>query len=160
MSIVQPASVDGSVRAIVDCYMSDLQRHLSGKDPVQAADILESVREHIESSLAENPDGGTIQAILDDLGSVEEIVAASEDAPSEPVLWASYVGPVHQIREAFKRLRYHVEMVVMVHVEGVGSRQHPGPQRLDRVVRGIRCGTLGTRPILLRRGVGGAVLMG
>ena len=81
---------------IVDAYLRDLDRALAGRD--DQAEVLESVREHIDEAL-DIPAGGEseserVRRVLDDLGPVERIAAAlpvdPASAPSDSI-WADVV---------------------------------------------------------------------
>ena len=75
-----------TVPPLVAAYLADLDRRLSGADPAERADIVDSVREHIDVALDElehEPTGDDVQRILADLGPVDAVVAAwSPDTPA------------------------------------------------------------------------------
>lgn len=68
-----------SVRsARADRYLEDLARMLTGLEPVQRADVLESVREHLDAAFAElghEPSEQEVIALLNDLGPPSEVAA-------------------------------------------------------------------------------------
>lgn len=75
-----------TVPPLVAAYLADLDRRLSGADPAERADIVDSVREHIDVALDElehDPTSDDVRRVLDDLGTVDAVVAAwSPDAPA------------------------------------------------------------------------------
>ncbi len=74
---------------LLERYLADLERRLAAADPGERADILASVREHVESDLAmlDRPaTSADVAAALESLGSVDTVVAAwtPEDGGAAP----------------------------------------------------------------------------
>ncbi|MDO8106824.1 hypothetical protein Q6348_06390 [Isoptericola sp. b441] len=64
---------------LLERYLADLERRLAAADPGERADILASVREHVESELAmlDRPaTSADVAAALESLGSVDTVAAA------------------------------------------------------------------------------------
>ncbi len=64
---------------LLDGYLADLTNRLAGADPAERADIVASVREHVEADLAmlDRPaTAADVQASLNALGSVDVVAAA------------------------------------------------------------------------------------
>ncbi|WP_372594388.1 hypothetical protein [Actinotalea sp.] len=64
---------------LLDAYLADLERRLAAADPGERADIVASVREHVEadlSALGRPATSADVQASLATLGSVDTVVAA------------------------------------------------------------------------------------
>ncbi|KQR12221.1 hypothetical protein ASF78_13810 [Cellulomonas sp. Leaf334] len=79
-----------TVPPLVAAYLADLYRRLSGADPAERADIVDSVREHIDVALDElehEPTSDDVRRVLADLGTVDAVAAAwSPDAPPDPTV--------------------------------------------------------------------------
>lgn len=79
-----------TVPPLVAAYLADLDRRLSGAEPAERADIVDSVREHIDVALDElehDPTGDDVRRVLADLGTVDDVVAAwSPDTPPLPTV--------------------------------------------------------------------------
>lgn len=76
---------------VVEAYLADLERALAGSDPRERAETLAAVREHAAESLAlhGSDDAGT-RRVLDELGPVDAIAAASTPAtPDGPATAAA-----------------------------------------------------------------------
>jgi len=72
---------------LVVAYLNDLERALATADPQERLDTLTSVTEHLAEALGEGaPTTEHVQAVLDDLGSVEQIAAAATPAPPAPAV--------------------------------------------------------------------------
>jgi hypothetical protein len=74
---------------LLERYLADLERRLAAADPGERADILASVREHVESDLAALGRPATsadVAAALESLGSVDTVAAAwtPEDGGGAP----------------------------------------------------------------------------
>lgn len=74
---------------LLERYLTDLERRLAAADPGERADILASVREHVESDLAALGRPATsadVAAALESLGSVDTVAAAwtPEDGGAAP----------------------------------------------------------------------------
>jgi len=82
---------------IVDSYLRSLDRALAGRD--DHAEILESVREHIDEALSapagNESDSERVQRVLGELGPVERIAAALPEDPTAAApadtIWADVV---------------------------------------------------------------------
>lgn len=71
---------------LVAAYLADLDRRLAGADPAERADIVDSIREHIDAAVQElghEPTPEDVHRILSDLGPVDDVAAAwsPETAP-------------------------------------------------------------------------------
>lgn len=85
-------------------YLDDLARMLTGLDPVERADVLDGVRDHLSAALADlgrEPTETDVDRVLAELGSPADVAAAAlADRPgaltpaSRPVLAAAWVPPV------------------------------------------------------------------
>ena len=74
---------------LLERYLADLEHRLAAADPGERADILASVREHVESDLAALDRPATsadVAAALESLGSVDTVAAAwtPEDGGAAP----------------------------------------------------------------------------
>ncbi|KQY42934.1 hypothetical protein [Cellulomonas sp. Root137] len=72
---------------LVAAYLADLDRRLAGADPAERADIVDSIREHVDAAVEElghEPTPEDVQQILSDLGPVDDVAAAwsPETAPT------------------------------------------------------------------------------
>lgn len=73
---------------LLERYLADLERRLAGAEPGERADILASVREHVESDLASLGRPATasdVAAALGRLGSVDAVAAAWSPETPAPV---------------------------------------------------------------------------
>ncbi len=72
----------GLTHPLVVAYLSDLERALSSADPQERIDTLASVTEHLTEALGGDVEPTTdhVQAVLDELGSVEQIANATTPA--------------------------------------------------------------------------------
>lgn len=71
-------------------YLNDLARMLEGHDPANRAEVLQSVREHIDGAVADlghAPSAAEMDAILTDLGTPGDVAAQA---------WEGDVGPASQ----------------------------------------------------------------
>lgn len=67
---------------LVEAYLADLDRALASSDPRERAETLAAVREHAAESLAlHGADDAGARRVLDELGPVDAIAAASTPAP-------------------------------------------------------------------------------
>ncbi|WP_062379242.1 DUF1700 domain-containing protein [Demequina pelophila] len=62
---------------LVARYLADLDRALSDADPGERADILSSVREHLDDALPGDASADEVAQVLDALGPVEAIARAA-----------------------------------------------------------------------------------
>ena len=65
--------------ALLEQYLADLDRRLAGADPGERADIVASVREHVEdglTSLGRPATAADVAAALESLGSVDSVIRA------------------------------------------------------------------------------------
>lgn len=74
---------DTTAERMIDAYLGDLERALSGLEPDERDEVVTSVREHIDAAIRDA--GGqvtadNVEAVLRDLGPVEQI-ARDADAP-------------------------------------------------------------------------------
>lgn len=80
---------------LVEAYLADLDRALSGADPREREDAIAGVREHIESLLAEGQhDSTTVEAVLGQLGPVEQIASEATPAMHDTSGWPSTTGAI------------------------------------------------------------------
>ncbi|AZI57517.1 hypothetical protein EH165_04415 [Nakamurella antarctica] len=95
MSGTRARELGARQQQLVDTYLGDLRRSMASKDPEEATEVMEAVREHIESALAEieSPTLAQVRGVLDDLGPVERIVDLSTDAPIE-LGWGRVLAPL------------------------------------------------------------------
>lgn len=72
----------GLSHPLVVAYLGDLDRALSSADPQERLDTVTAVTEHLTEALGGDAEPTTeqVQAVLDELGSVEQIAAASTPA--------------------------------------------------------------------------------
>jgi len=78
----------GLSHPLVVAYLDDLERALSSADQQERVDTLASVREHLTDALAGDAEPTTkqVRAVLDELGSVEQIAAAATPAVATPAV--------------------------------------------------------------------------
>ncbi|MFE6968908.1 HAAS signaling domain-containing protein [Isoptericola sp. NPDC057653] len=70
---------------LVEAYLADLERALASSDPRERAETLAAVREHAAEALAlHGADDAGARRVLDELGPVDDIAAASTPAASGP----------------------------------------------------------------------------
>ncbi|MFD6177445.1 hypothetical protein ACFWE7_10445 [Isoptericola sp. NPDC060282] len=68
---------------LVEAYLADLERALASSDPRERSETLAAVREHAAESLAlHGADDAGARRVLDELGPVDAIAAASTPAPT------------------------------------------------------------------------------
>lgn len=70
---------------LVDAYLADLQRALRNVEADEREEVVASVREHIETALLEHrgePTSGDVEALLRQLGPVEQIAQDAGDGLS------------------------------------------------------------------------------
>ena len=79
----------GQPLSLVEAYLDDLDRALAGIDPAERADVVASIREHVDASLGDRPTAADVREVLQRLGPVERI--AREADVSTPALAASPV---------------------------------------------------------------------
>ncbi|WP_066582778.1 HAAS signaling domain-containing protein [Cellulomonas timonensis] len=65
---------------LVEAYLEDLDRALAGIDPAERADVVASIREHVDESLGEAPTSEDVQDVLRRLGPVERIAREADVA--------------------------------------------------------------------------------
>lgn len=85
---------------LLDAYVADLERRLATADPGERADIVASVREHVEADLAglgRPASSADVEASLATLGSVDTLVAAWAPDGAAPIAheptWAAARTP-------------------------------------------------------------------
>jgi len=67
---------------VVEAYLADLERALAASEPRERAETLAAVREHAAESLAlHGSDDAGARRVLDELGPVDAIAAASTPSP-------------------------------------------------------------------------------
>lgn len=137
MSSTHQQPLAGAQQALIEQYLTDLERVLRSKDPDEAADTLASVREHIDSAVAqlEEPDAAAIRAILTDLGPVERIGDAA-DAPIEgtrrdyiPGTTLAIAGLLAVLLAGFWMIAAPLGLIVLVTGLLMARRQPPGGLR-------------------------------
>jgi uncharacterized membrane protein len=74
---------------LVAAYLSDLERALSSADQQERIDTIAAVREHLTDALGgadadAEPTTDEVRAVLDELGSVEQIAASATPASTPP----------------------------------------------------------------------------
>ncbi|MCC2309961.1 HAAS signaling domain-containing protein [Cellulomonas chengniuliangii] len=97
----------GQHLSLVESYLDDLDRALAGIDPAERADVVASIREHVDASLGDQPTAADVHEVLQRLGPVERIAReADAGAPAliafpEPTpgaspddRWPRWSGPV------------------------------------------------------------------
>ncbi|MEL7975300.1 hypothetical protein AAG589_05505 [Isoptericola sp. F-RaC21] len=68
---------------LIEAYLADLERALAASEPRERAETLAAVREHAAESLAlHGSDDAGARRVLDELGPVDAIAAASTPAPA------------------------------------------------------------------------------
>ncbi len=152
---------------LLDAYLADLERRLASADPGERADIVASVREHVEADLAALGRPATpadVEASLTTLGSVDTVVAAWVPDGATPVAagptWAAAPAPTRPPSPLSTRARATLAVTVVagvalavvfpaawlllppaVLVTGiVGARRHPerrAPWVVTAVVGGV-----------------------
>ncbi len=81
----------------VEAYLAELDLRLGETDPATRADTLQGVREHLHDALAAvgpDPTAAQVQAILDRLGTVEDVAGATETSGRSRRLAGGWVAPV------------------------------------------------------------------
>lgn len=76
---------------LVEAYLDDLDRALAGIDPAERADVVASIREHVDESLGDEPTSQDVQEVLRRLGPVERI-AREADLTAPAILSAPGAG--------------------------------------------------------------------
>jgi len=106
--------------ALLDAYVADLERRLSAADPGERADIVASVREHVEADLAglgRPVTAADVQTSLTTLGSVDTVVAAWAPDRVTPVApapaWATATAPAAPPAPLSTRARIVFAVVVV-----------------------------------------------
>jgi hypothetical protein len=79
----------GLSHPLVAAYLSDLERALSSADQQERIDTIAAVREHLTDALGGDdadaePTTDEVRAVLDELGSVEQIAASATPASAPP----------------------------------------------------------------------------
>lgn len=76
----------GLSHPLVAAYLSDLERALSSADQQERIDTIAAVREHLTDALGgdDEPTTDEVRAVLDELGSVEQIAASATPASAPP----------------------------------------------------------------------------
>lgn len=70
-------------RPMVEAYLADLDRALSGSDPREHAETMSAVREHLADAVAPDATAEQVRRALDELGPVETIAAnTTQPAPT------------------------------------------------------------------------------
>ncbi len=78
---------------LVQAYLADLDRALTGSDPREHQDTLDAVREHLLEALGESPSSQEVRAVLAGLGSVDAIAAGTTSAGAAPTVTVVQPGP-------------------------------------------------------------------
>lgn len=81
---------------LVEAYLDDLDRALAGIDPAERADVVASIREHVDASLSEEPTPQDVQDVLRRLGPVERI-AREADATGPALLGPASAAAPHRV---------------------------------------------------------------
>jgi len=84
----------GLTHPLVAAYLSDLERALASADQQERIDTIAAVREHLTDALGGDdadaePTTDEVRAVLDELGSVEQIAASATPASTPPTLATS-----------------------------------------------------------------------
>lgn len=76
----------GLSHPLVIAYLQDLDLALSSADPQERIDTITAVSEHLADALGGDPAATTeqVKAVLDELGSVEQIAASATPAAQQP----------------------------------------------------------------------------
>jgi hypothetical protein len=79
----------GPHQALIEAYLADLRHALAGLDASERDDVVGSVREHIDTALSESESEGEpsvqeVEALLGQLGSVEQIARDAGDSAARP----------------------------------------------------------------------------
>lgn len=69
---------------MVEAYLADLDRALSGSDPREHAETMSAVREHLADAIAPDATAEQVRHALDELGPVEAIAAGTTRAAPSP----------------------------------------------------------------------------
>lgn len=90
---------------LVSSYLRDLEMLLHGVDPVERADVLGGVREHLDASLIPEASDDDVRAVLAELGSPHAVadeayadrispapVATLPSQPTRPSPWTAHVA--------------------------------------------------------------------
>jgi uncharacterized membrane protein len=67
------------VRTTVDGYLRELEEELRDLPPARRRELVEEIREHIESSLGESRDEAEVRNVLDRLGDPADIAAEARE---------------------------------------------------------------------------------
>lgn len=71
--------MNGTTSPLVTAYLADLDRALAGADPADRLEIVDAVREHIETAVAElgaTPTQAQVAGVLRRLGTADDVAAA------------------------------------------------------------------------------------
>jgi len=68
----------GQPLSLVEAYLDDLDRALAGIDPAERADVVASIREHVDASLGDRPTAADVREVLQRLGPVERIAREAD----------------------------------------------------------------------------------
>ena len=69
---------------MVEAYLADLDRALSGSDPREHAETMSAVREHLTDAVPPDATAEQIRQALDELGPVETIAASTTQSTPSP----------------------------------------------------------------------------
>ena len=69
---------------MVEAYLADLDRALSGSDPREHAETMSAIREHLADAIAPDATAEQVRHALDELGPVETIAASTTQSTSTP----------------------------------------------------------------------------
>ncbi len=93
--------MNGVSSPLVTAYLADLDRALAGADPADRLEIVDAVREHIDTSLAElgaSPTQAEVAGVLRRLGTADDVAAAWAGGADRPAPGAGWAGPGPQLR--------------------------------------------------------------
>ena len=69
---------------MVEAYLADLDRALSGSDPREHAETMSAVREHLTDAVPPDATAEQVRQALDELGPVETIAASTAQSTPSP----------------------------------------------------------------------------
>jgi hypothetical protein len=69
---------------MVEAYLADLDRALSGSDPREHAETMSAVREHLTDAVPPDATAEQVRQALDELGPVETIAASTTQSTPSP----------------------------------------------------------------------------
>ncbi len=81
---------------LVGAYLADLDRALAGAEPADRLEIVDAVREHIDTAVAElgaAPTQAEIAGVLRRLGTADDVAAAWAAGADRPTPGPGWVGP-------------------------------------------------------------------